>query len=199
MDSCRTTETGTRSRTRRAILEAAASVLARQRTATLADIARVAQVNRSTVHRYFTDRDDLIRAAVDDSVEAIGRSVEESEIHKGPAVEAMRRLVLAHLDVGDRLMFLFGDRHTMRVYGVVEPEEPPPDPMIDLIERGQAEGVFDPELDPQWIQRVLWSLVYAGIEEVDRGRMTRHSVAATVVRTLENGIRTRRVASQPAT
>jgi AcrR family transcriptional regulator len=191
VDSPRTTETGTRNRTRRAILRAAASVLARQRTATLADIARAAEVNRSTLHRYFTDRDDLIRAAVDDSVEAIGRSVEEAEIHEGPAAEAMRRLVLAHLNVGDRLMFLFGDRHTMRRYGVVEPEEPPPDPMIDLIERGQADGVFDPELDPRWIQHVLWSLVYAGIEEVDRGRMSRHGVAATVVRTLESGIRTR--------
>ena len=183
-------ESGTQGRTRHAILRAAASVLGRNRAATLAEIAAAAQVNRSTLHRYFADRDELIRAAVNDSVEAIERSVADAEIDQGPPAEAMRRLVLAHLDVGDRLMFLFGDRHVMRSYGVVEPDEPPErNPMIELIERGQADGVFDPDLRPQWIQHALWSLVYAGIEDVEDGKMSRHAVAATVIRTLENGIR----------
>jgi len=182
-------ESGTRGRTRRAILSAAASVLARDRAATLPEIAEAADVGRTTLHRYFPDRETLINTAVEDSVQAIGRAVAEAQIDQGPPLEAMRRLVMAHLNVGDRLMFLFGDPHIMRGHGVVEPAEPPgPDPMIELIERGQHEGVFDPQVSAEWIQHVLWALVCTGIEEVEKGRTPRHGVASTVIRTLENGI-----------
>ena len=37
-----------------------------------------------------------------------------------------------------------------------------PSGRIALIKRGQAEGAFDPDVSPEWIQRVLWSLVYTG-------------------------------------
>ncbi len=38
---------------------------------------------------------------------------------------------------------------------------------------------------------MLWALVYSGVEEVEKGRMSRHGVASTVIRTLENGIHAR--------
>ena len=51
-----------RGRTRKAILDAAMTVLADNPAAPLADIATAADVGRSTVHRYFPERIDLIRA-----------------------------------------------------------------------------------------------------------------------------------------
>lgn len=189
VENGRSARSGSQARTRRAILSAAASVLARNRAATLPEIAQAADVGRTTLHRYFPDRESLITAAVEDSVQATGQAVAEAETDRGSPLEAMRRLVVAHLDVGDRLMFLFGDPHIMRRYGVAEPAEPPgPDPVIELIERGQAEGCFDPQVSAEWIQQVLWALVYTGIEQVEAGRMSRHGVAATVIRTLVNGI-----------
>ncbi|GAA5082942.1 AcrR family transcriptional regulator [Thermocatellispora tengchongensis] len=182
-------ESRTRRRTRRAILATAASVLARNRTATLAEIADAAEVGRSTLHRYVSDRDELIRATVEDSIEVVGQAILDARAHEGPPLEAMRRVVMAHVEVGDRLMFLFRDPHVMREYGVVEPEHPVEhDPVIELIERGQAEGVFAPHLSPQWVQRVLWALVTAGIEQVESGRMSPHGVASLVIDTLEHGI-----------
>jgi AcrR family transcriptional regulator len=181
------TESVTRSRTRQAILNAAASVLAANRAATLPEIAEAAGVGRTTLHRYFPDRDALINAAVADSLAAIGDAVTEARIEEGPPIEALRRLVTAYLHVGDRLVFLFSDPHVMRGYGV-ETSEPGPDPALDLIARGQAEGVFDAEVSPQWIRHVLWALVYTGIEEAGNGNLSRHGVVSTVVRTLERGI-----------
>ncbi|RSM71491.1 TetR/AcrR family transcriptional regulator [Kibdelosporangium aridum] len=176
-------------RTRSAILTAAASVLARDRTATLPEIAKAAGVGRTTVHRYFPDRDTLIKAAVEDSVEVIGQAIAEAQVDEGTSVAALHRLVTAYLHVGDRLVFLFNDPHIMRGYGVEQPEEPlSTDPVLDLIVRGQQEGAFDGHVSPQWIQHVLWALVYTGIDEVNKGNMSRHGVAATVIRTLERGI-----------
>lgn len=181
------TESVTRSRTRQAILSAAASVLAGNRAATLPEIAEAAGVGRTTLHRYFPDRDALINAAVMDSLAAIGQAVTEARIEEGSPLEALRRLVTAYLHVGDRLVFLFNDPHVMRGYGV-EPTEPGPDPALDLIARGQADGVFDDEVSPQWIRHVLWALVYSGIEEASSGNLSRHGVASTVMRTMERGI-----------
>jgi AcrR family transcriptional regulator len=178
---------GVRGRTRRAILEAAASVLARDRAATLADIAEAAKVGRSTLHRYFADRGELVEATVEDSLRALGQAVEDAALDQGPPLEAMRRLVAAMVGVGDRLLFLFGDPRVLEGRG----EPAPPDrPVTALIERGQAAGVFDPEVSPGWIEHVLWALVYTGAEEANAGRLPRSGVPATVIRSLEHGIRT---------
>lgn len=198
-------ESGTRNRTRRAILGAAAEVLARDRTATLADIAKSARVGRSTLHRYFPDRDVLVHAAVADSYLVIQQSVQDAAVDQGTALEAMRRLVAAIVDTGGRMLFLYGDSRVLEDFAAHdsgsdtgesgEGSEPDtaPDPVssmvVDLIRRGQSEGAFDPSLDAHWVQDVIWALVYTGCEAASRGTLPRHGVTTAVVRMLENGIR----------
>jgi AcrR family transcriptional regulator len=182
-------ESGTRNRTRRAILEAAVSVFAHNRSATLADVAAAADVGRSTLHRYFPDRDELINSVVADSYTAIERSVVEAHIEQGSPLDAMRRLVATLVELGDRLLFLFGDPRLAEEYSSREPDKPPiVQPVIQLIERGQRDGVFDSEVGAQWIQYVLWSLVYTGCEMSGHGMMSRHEVTSTVIRTFERGV-----------
>jgi AcrR family transcriptional regulator len=185
-----TTGTRTRSRTRRAILSAAASVLGRDYHATLADIADAADVGRTTLHRYFPDRAGLINAAIADSIEVIEQSVADAAIDQGSPAEAMRRLVTAMVAVGDRLVFLFGDPRVLEGRGAADAPPPRDDSVIALIKRGQAEGAFDPDATPAWIQRVLWSLVYTAYKDADACGLPRHGIVSTVIRTLENGIYT---------
>jgi AcrR family transcriptional regulator len=186
-------ESGVRGRTRRAILASAASVLARNRVATLADIAEAAGVGRSTLHRHFADREELINAVVEDSLLVVNQSIDEAALGQGPPAEAMRRLVAAMLDVAHRLMFLWGDPRVLEAFEQPAPDEecaePAPRSVLGMIERGQAEGVFDPKLSADWIQNVLWAVVYTGVDQVDKGSLPRHGVYAMVIRTLENGIR----------
>ncbi|XVQ15559.1 TetR/AcrR family transcriptional regulator [Spirillospora sp. CA-255316] len=191
-------ESGARGRTRRAILAAGASVLARDHGATLADIAEAADVGRSTLHRYFSDRRELIKAVVEDSLEVLERAVEQAQIDDGPPLEAMRRLIAAMVAVGDRIVFLFGDPRVFEEYGPARPGDGcedggvvAEDPVLRLIERGQAEGVFDPEVTATWIQHVLWALVFTGFEDADKGLLPLHGVTSTVIRTFENGFRIR--------
>jgi AcrR family transcriptional regulator len=190
--------TRTRSRTRRAILSAAASVLGRDYHATLAEIADAAGVGRTTLHRYFSDRTGLISAAIDDSIVAIQQSVTDAAIDQGCPLEAMRRLVTAMAAVGDRLVFLFGDPRVLEGRSTAGTAPPPYDPVIALIKRGQAEGAFDPGVSPEWIQRVLWSLVYTGYKDADACGLPRHGIVSTVIRTLENGIHTPNPKHRPA-
>ncbi|MFF4775504.1 TetR/AcrR family transcriptional regulator [Microtetraspora fusca] len=189
-------ETGVRGRTRRAILAAAASVLARDRGATLADIAEAAQVGRSTLHRYFPDRQDLLNATVADSFRVVERSIAAAAIDQGPPLEAMRRLITAMVDVGDRLAFLFGDPRVLEESNACfEPDTFEPDRTVptalSLIERGQAEGVFDPQVSAEWIQQMLYAITYTGWEAAEKGLLPRHGVTSTVIRTFENGLTAR--------
>src|SRR3984957_159053 len=57
-------------------------------------------------------------------------------------------------------VFLFGDPSVLeRTAGMRMPTS---DPVIDLIERGQAEGAFDPDVSARWIHPTPWALVYRG-------------------------------------
>ena len=73
-----TPRSGSRSRTQNAILEAAASVLGRNPAATMPEIAEAAAVGRTTVHRYFADRDTLIRAATADAIRALQQAIDDA-------------------------------------------------------------------------------------------------------------------------
>jgi AcrR family transcriptional regulator len=188
MDDSTARRSGARGRTRRAILGAAASVLARDRGATLADIADAADVGRTTLHRYFPDRQELIDAVVEDSLEALEEAVEDAELDQGTASEAMHRLVAAVVEAGDRLLFLFGDPRVLADRGETASSS---EPLIRLIERGQAEGAFDPALSAGWIEHVLWALVYTGAEVAHQGKLPRPGITQTVIRTLEHGIHAR--------
>ncbi len=182
--------TPTRNRTERAILEAAARVLARDRAATLPQIAAAAQVGRTTLHRYFPDREGLLVAAAERALEAMGEAMMETKSEVGPPAEAMRRVVAALCSTSDEILFLWGDKCMLTE---IVPKAAPhlltdQDPVMELILRGQAAGVFDAEVSAAWIQQVLWGICYTAFEQVEGGLLARHEVVPTVIRTLERGI-----------
>ncbi|WP_086829292.1 TetR family transcriptional regulator [Allokutzneria sp. NRRL B-24872] len=181
-------ETGVRGRTKRAILAAAAATLAKDRAATLADIAAAAEVGRSTVQRYFAEREDLISAVTQDSLRVLGEATEEADIGRGEPGEAMRRLVTAAVGVAERVLYLYGDPEVLASFGGVDAEDEGSIAVHGLITRGQADGTFAADVDASWIETVLWSLVYSASDAVSRGQMPRHTATAMVIRTLEQGI-----------
>jgi AcrR family transcriptional regulator len=179
-----------RNRTERAIVTAAVSLWMRDRTATLPQIAEAAEVGRTTLHRYFPEREGLLRAATEHALEVVAGAIAEANPDKGHPLEAMRRVIAALASASEAIMFVFGDQSLVReVAPVAEPDLPTPhDPVIDLIRRGQAEGVFDDQLSAEWIQQVLWGVSYTAFEQVEQGALAKFDVVATVTRTLEHGI-----------
>ncbi|HEX3547693.1 MAG TPA: TetR/AcrR family transcriptional regulator [Mycobacterium sp.] len=173
-------------RTRAAILAATASVLAANRLATLPEIATAAGVGRTTLHRYFADRETLIYEATLDSIRVLVDAGNAAATEQGPAIEAMRRFITAAVSVGDHVLFLFGDPAVLR--NIPPSEHPNEDLLINLIKRGQDDGSFDPELDPTWIRHALYGLVLKGCEDANAGELPRHTVAPIIVRTLEHGV-----------
>ena len=105
-DRTATQESTTRARTRRAIIDAAVATLSADHAASLADVAEAAGVGRTTVHRYFPERSDLLAAIGTDVRERIEAATARARLGEGPAPAALDRLCLEFFELGDRLMLL---------------------------------------------------------------------------------------------
>ncbi len=151
------------------------------------EIAAAAGVGRTTLHRYFADRERLIYESTLDAIRVLHDVVTEAATDQGSAIDAMRRVITGLVSVGDLIVFLFGDPAVLR--NISPADRPKDDQIIDLIERGQKEDAFDVELSARWIEHALFALTLQGCEDASRGDLPRHAVAPTIIRTFEWGIR----------
>lgn len=183
----RARSTSARARTREAILDAALAVWSRDRTATVADVAHVAGVHRSTVHRSFADRADLVDALVRRCVDEVVAATRAADVDRGTAAAAVRRTATALLHVGDRIRFLYDDPETAQhpAMAVLDDAE---SPLARAVRRAQAEGGIDPAVSVAWVERAIWSLVYAAAEAVQDGTLTTHEALESLQRTLGPGL-----------
>ncbi|AXB43080.1 TetR/AcrR family transcriptional regulator [Amycolatopsis albispora] len=180
-------ETGTRARTRRAILDAAIAVLNKDTSASLGDVANAAGVGRTTVHRYFPERSDLLTAIGADVLESIEHATVRARLGEGTALEALDRLCQEYFDLGDVMLLLFNNP------GLITDEQWDEETEADralnrLIERGHAEGTIDPELPVSWVSNMLWALLYASWQQTDQYGTSKHTAIGLCLRSLRKAL-----------
>ncbi|GAB7050183.1 TetR/AcrR family transcriptional regulator [Catenuloplanes indicus] len=180
-------ETGSRARTRRAILDAAIAVLGRNPAASLGEIATAAGVGRTTLHRYFPDRSDLLGAIKEDSVVRMDRAVELARLPEGTGRAAVVRLAREYFDLGDLLSLLFADP-PLAGDPTWEKDTAGCDPRLaEVVVRGHRDGTIDPELPAGWVESLIWSQLYAGWAYTADGA-SRHDTLRLVLRTLTGAL-----------
>ncbi|GAA2582268.1 TetR/AcrR family transcriptional regulator [Actinomadura fulvescens] len=182
-----TAETKARVRTRRAILDAAVSVLAKNPAASLADVAAAAAVGRTTIHRYFAERSDLLTAIGADVLDKIAAATDRSRLAEGPALEAVARLCSEYFDLGENLTLVFNVPEFWDWEGW-EQETAADRALIDLVQRGQAAGEIDRALDPVWIQHLIWCMLYAAWSHVHTNGASKHESLTQCLRSLTKAI-----------
>ncbi|WP_308121182.1 TetR/AcrR family transcriptional regulator [Paractinoplanes bogorensis] len=184
---------GTKNRTRQAILDAAIDLLAENPGCSLGDIAAAAQVGRTTLHRYFAERADLLAAVAIEGGQRLVRAARLAELDRGTGGEALMRLCREYFDLGPLLSLIFSEQggecwesQDERLLG-------------DVIERGHRDGSIDGGLPSEWILSVLWSQMYAAWSYLgERPDSSRHDVLDLLIRTLSNSLTPRQpAAAQP--
>lgn len=180
--------TGARARTRRAILDAGTSVLAQNPAASLADVAAAAGVGRTTVHRYFAERSDLVAAIGEDVLDKIGSATGRARPGDGPALTALERVCQEYFELGESLGIIFDESLAATWNWESWAEETEADRALTrLVDRGREEGSLDSRLDTDWIVQLLWSLLYVAWQR-SRGGDTKHNALSVCLYTLRKSV-----------
>ncbi|MEG3629571.1 TetR/AcrR family transcriptional regulator [Streptomyces poriticola] len=180
-------ESGTRTRTRRAILDAAVALLSKDAGASLADVATAAGVGRTTVHRYFPERSDLLAAIGTEVLENVAEATERARLDEDAVPRALERLCQEYFELGAGLTLMFDSPQLMTWSGWDE-ETPADRALFRLVERGHAEGSVDAEMTPEWVQSVLWSLLYSAWELSRSRGASKHAALSLCLRTLNKAL-----------
>lgn len=172
-------------RNRKVLLDAAIDALAQTPGASMADVARLANLTRATLYRHFGSRERLLAAMRAEALARAAEVIESCRLEEGGAVDALRRVVeaLASLGVRFRPLLLEGADQDL---SFLRQRERTFAPLHDLVRRGQEAGQFRTDLPPAWVVSVTMSLLTQAVR--DAHSLPGSTAADLVLTTLLEGI-----------
>jgi len=159
-------------------------LLADNPTTPLGDIAAAAEVGRSTLHRYFPERSDLLRALARHVHALSNAAIERAEPDCGPPVEALRRVVECQLDLGPIVPFIFNEPTLVADAELAAELDTGDEAIVEVLNRASCQGSAGP---PGWPRLVFWALLDAGYEAVKLNAAPRVQIVDAIMASLVEG------------
>jgi len=157
---------GAGDRTRAAILEAAADLIAeRGGEVSMNDLAAAAGVGRATLYRYFPARESLVEALFLAALGELRSRLEGASLDVVPFEEGVARAARAFMAVGSRYLVLVREEAHVKELEVCEHEVAEMGERLSaLMRRGVEEGKVRPGISVEWLVSAFGSLVHAALE-----------------------------------
>ena len=174
-------------RAARPLLDIAAAVLVSDPAASLAEVAEAAGIGRTTLHKHYATRDDLVRAvghrAIDLWEQAVGTVTGDDSGGGG-----LRELIAAMIPNGPQLAFLwrtpaFDHDDEIRTRWAAAEER-----CLAVLKQAQARGVLSASAPDWWLRQTFYALIYTAAESVQAGRLAPRDAPALVLNTYLHGI-----------
>jgi AcrR family transcriptional regulator len=166
------------------ILDAAVDALASDPEASMAEIARRADVVRATIYVHFPSRDALIDAVTQRAITEATATIEAAEPERGDAADALRRVVASawrtleryHALVALNTRLPHAELHARHrpVLAILEP----------LVERGRRDGSFRSDVTAAWHLSMIMALIHAASAELQAGSVPEQDAEAALVATV---------------
>jgi TetR/AcrR family transcriptional repressor of mexCD-oprJ operon len=168
-----------------AILDAAGRLLERREQPSISAVAAEAGVSRPTVYAHFPDRRRLLAAVVERAVRRLFAEADALELDRGPADEALARLIDAswkglsrHAHMADAALSELDPealRHSHHAaHNVIH----------DLVKRGRREGAFRTDVPAGWLVTSYFALAHAAHDDVSAGRLSGREAHRALARTV---------------
>ncbi len=172
---------GTPDATRETVLRAAATLLATDSGASLAEIASAAGVGRTTVHRAFPTRADLLTALALDAVAHLREALDSARLDDGAVPDVLERVIDAVLPLADQLHFLDAGPEVWDLPQLQDAWWSLTTSLDALVERGQREGSVRPDVPAEVIVEAFTGMLWSVWQGVHDGRVARATASRHVV------------------
>lgn len=174
------------------MLEVAAEVLVTRPTASLGEVARAAGIGRTTLHKQYATREELLVAvayrALDLLHEAVAAAALPSDVTDPQLVARnLEQLVTTFVPLGPELVFLLrqptldDEPDVMTRLHALDP------PLAELVHHGQRIGLLRTDMSDRWIVATLFAQTYVAWEGVAAGWLAPRDAPQLVIRTLLEG------------
>ena len=179
--------------TRQKITDAAIDIFNEDLSAPLEVVAEKAEVTRRTLHRYFTDRQDLVLACQTAMQESCKKAIDAVYAGFPEPLERFENLLYAAIDCGVKFSFLHrmhnNDHHTHTAkdencskYDVTFNK------FRMTIEELQRKNLITKELSVEWIEMLCTGIVTAAINSEKSGNVAKVNIKKFAWFSLSKGI-----------
>jgi AcrR family transcriptional regulator len=165
---------GGRRGTRPSLLDVAAEVLVADPAASLAQVAEAAGIGRTTLHKQYATRDDLLLAVGHRAIDLWEQAVAGAGAGNGYSDEAdggLRALVAAMIPIGPQLAFLWRTPAFDHLGELGERWLAGQARCLAVLKRAQDLGALAAGVPDWWLLQMLYSVVYVAAESVAAGQL----------------------------
>jgi AcrR family transcriptional regulator len=166
------------------VLKTSARLLADDPSASIAAIAAAANVDRRTIYRRFTTREELLAAVHSARYEAVERAIDNARLHEAPVAVALHLYVEGIIAVNRAWPVVM--RSVLADGTVTEQRSRLVKEVDTFLIRAVDEGLLRADLPPGWINGVLPLLMLQAAEQLPD--LTAAQAADLVVDTLMRGL-----------
>jgi AcrR family transcriptional regulator len=174
---------------RSSMLRAAAALLAVDSGASLAQIAAAAGVGRTTVHRVFPTRADLLTALALESVGHLQAALVESRLDDGPATDVLARIVEHVLPLAAELRFLDAGPEVWKLPELLDAWWSVTASLDAVVERGQREGDIRADMPAELVVEAFTGMLSGVWQGIRDGRIARRTATRHLVTLTQSGLR----------
>ncbi len=172
--------------TRPELVDVAVRVLVANPSAALGEVAAVAGISRTTLHKHYPTRDDLLIAAGRRGIDLVVAAIEEASDAEGE--EQTTRLAAAMVPLGAHLSLLwrtplFDESEELRTaFQQIDAR------LGAAVESARSAGVVRDQVPTFWGLQAFLAYVYVAWECVESGKIAPLDAPTLVVRSLLDGL-----------
>ena len=173
--------------TRPSLLDVAAEVLVADPAASLAEVAAAAGIGRTTLHKHYATRDDLLCAVGHRAIDLWERAVSVVTGTDAPD-GGLRAITAAMIPIGPQLAFLWRTPAFDHIAELEQRWKAAETRNLAVLKRAQGRGLLTASVPDWWLLQTFYSIIYVAAESVGSGKLAPLDAPGLVLRTFLHGI-----------
>ncbi|WP_309114493.1 TetR/AcrR family transcriptional regulator [Saccharothrix sp.] len=170
------------------LVDIATRVLLADPSASLGDVAKAAGIGRTTLHKRYPTRQDLVVALADSALDVVDEAVADVDLTR-PTREVLDDLVAKLVPLGPRLEFLLRFPGLEQDPRVAERLDRMDQPFLAFVATGQQQGQLRADLPAWWVLHTFYGVIFTAWEAIAAGRLAPLDAPRLVLTTFLEGVR----------